>query len=94
MDLNVTQFVRPDGHKRPVSCTIADEFADKVRAMEDAGLRFTAEVIGPNVAFCIENFEEDLVCEIVPNGPGIIQAVEKMIREFDWPTDAEGGKET
>ena len=91
MELSVTQFVRPDGHKKPISCTIADDLAGKVQAMEDAGLRVTAEVIGPNVSFCIENFEEDLACEIVPNGPGILQAVEKMIREFDWPSAVANG---
>jgi len=91
MELNVTQFIRPDGEQRPISCTVSDELSGKIRAMEDAGLRVTAEVIGPNVSFCIENFEEDLVCEIVPNGPGIVQALEKIVREFDWPVTVADG---
>jgi len=85
MELWMTQFLRPDGRQQPTSCVIADDLAEKVKVISDAGLRFTAEVIGPNVSFCIENGEEDLAMEIVANGLGVREAVEKMIHEFKLP---------
>jgi hypothetical protein len=85
MIIELTQFVRPNGHKRPTSCEIDDDLASKVKAIRDAGLRLTAEVIGPNVSFCIEDDEEDLAIEIAANGPGengTKVTLERLIRNF------------
>jgi hypothetical protein len=86
MQVELTQFVRPNGHQRPTSCEIDDALAPKVKAIRDAGLRFTAEVTGPNVVFCIENDEEDLAIEIATNGPGengTRAKLEKLIHGFE-----------
>lgn len=82
MTLEMTQFIRPNGRKQPTSCEISDDLAGKVKEIHDAGLRFTAEVVGTNVSFCIESDEEDLAIEIVSNGPGVRETVENMIRKF------------
>jgi len=85
MHVELTQFIRPHGKRRPTSCEVDDSLGLKVKAIRDAGLRFTAECIGPNVSFCIENDEEDLAIEIAVNGPGengTRAKLEKLIRDF------------
>lgn len=80
----VTQYVRPNGKQVQVICEVDGSLAQKVKAIQDAGLRFTAEKIDEeHVALCIENDEEDLAIEISPNRPGIVKEIEKLISGFD-----------
>lgn len=78
----------------PVSCEVTDDLAPKVKAIMDAGLRFTCEAINDNVAICIENDEEDLAIDIAMNRPGDESTgpkatLEKLIRNFKVPVAAE-----
>ncbi len=84
--VSVIQYVRPGWTKRELIAEVDGSLSDKVSAIQKAKLRFTVEKIDEHhVALCIEDDEQDLAIEIAPNAPGIIQELEKLIREFEIP---------
>lgn len=55
-----TEYVRPRGQKRQLPVILADEdgaLARQKEAIHDAGLRLTAERIGPEWCLCAEDHE-------------------------------------
>jgi hypothetical protein len=86
MQVNLTQFIRPNGRQRQTFAEVSDDLRARVEAIRAAGLRFTAEDLGNGkVSLCIENDEEDLAIEIADNGPGENSptvALERLIRSY------------
>jgi hypothetical protein len=81
-----TQFVRPDGHPREVSIDRPQEVADKAKEIEDRGYCLESEVLmSGQVSLTIfdPDDERDLAIELVPNGPEVPEAVDKLIMEFE-----------
>jgi hypothetical protein len=84
MNVEVIQFMRPNGNKIRESTDIPDELEPIYEALTKANLRFTAEVLRTGeVSLTIEGEEGDLCCEVVENGPGVQEALAKMLREWD-----------
>jgi len=102
-DVEVTQFLRPDGRQQKQTTTL-DNMAAQPHyvAMRAAGCRLTAENIHGQVSLCIEHPEGDFRHKIVANGPLIQRAIEEMLVSFtpeklaDWaranaePLDEDG----
>lgn len=80
-----TQYMMPNGRKVPVSIEVADDVYATATKLIDAGLCFECEVLTTGqVSMTITDPEEgDLDIRVRPNGPGIREAVEDMVRNFN-----------
>ncbi|WP_230280234.1 hypothetical protein [Croceicoccus sp. Ery15] len=79
-----TQFVAPNGHRRPVTIEVSDDTAAKARLIIQRGFAFECEVLmSGEVSLTITDPEEgDLDIEVVMNGPGVREAVERLVNRF------------
>lgn len=79
-----TQYLLPAGRKRPVLIEVAPDIAEKARTIIAQGLSFECEILTTGqVSLTITDLEEgDLDIRVVPNGPGMVEAVEEMVRDF------------
>ena len=79
-----TQFMRPDGRRRSTGIDVAEDVASKARKLIADGLAFECEVLATGEAsFTITDPDEgDLDIRVVPNGPGVREAIEEMVRHF------------
>lgn len=84
-EAQVMQFMRPDGRRNPTSTMLSDEVLTHYKEMQSAGCRFEAEVLlTGQVSVTISDNEEDMDIEIVPNGPKVQDALEKMLKRKLW----------
>ncbi len=81
----LTQFLLPDGRKKPVECDVPDDLAPQLDAMKNAGAELEAEVLrGGTVSLTVVHEEHgDFDGEVTPNGPDVPKALERLIRRFD-----------
>lgn len=79
-----TQYLRPHGERRDVFIEISPDIAAKAHAIIARGLVFECEELSSGeVSLTITDPEEgDLDIRVVPNGPGVREAVEDLIRNF------------
>jgi hypothetical protein len=86
MLVSLTQFIRPNGRKVPVTCEVSDELSPMVQLITGKGYRFTVEAVGDGtVALCVEDDTMDHDIEIAENGPGDNSPnlkLEKLIKRF------------
>lgn len=85
MAISFTQYLRPDGRPRPISICMPEATEALAREFENAGGWYEAEVLADNsvsLTACMEvdGEEEDVCCEIAANGPGIKEAVDRLVR--------------
>lgn len=80
-----TQYMLPNGRKVETSIEVDRDVADKAHSLIIEGLRFECEVLTTgDVSLTITDPEVgDLDIRIVSNGPGVREAVEELVREFD-----------
>jgi len=66
MKVQVIEFVRPNGKQVSRTCFADDAFENKVKAIQDAGLRLTLENLGNGVSsLCLEKpGKGDVMCEL------------------------------
>ena len=84
MEIEFTQYLRPHGQKKKVRIDRPKAVADKAKEIKNAGLCLECEVLmSGDVSFTIANEELDLAFEIVPNGPEVPDAVDRLILNFD-----------
>jgi hypothetical protein len=79
-----TQYLLPNGRQKQTAVAVAPDVADMARTIIARGLRFECEVLQTGiVSFTITDPEEgDLEIELVSNGPGVVEAIEMMVRRF------------
>ncbi len=79
-----TEYVLPHGRRQDVTIDVADDLAAKAQAIIARGFVFEAEILTNSwVSLTITDPEEgDMAHQMVPNGPGMREAVEAMIRAF------------
>ena len=100
MLVDVVHFVKPHGRQVPGQFEISDRVKDEYEELTRAGLRITAEIFLPGqVSLCVEDYDRgDFLTEFGPNGPGLLEAVEKLIGRFDidayhdWVAQYEAGE--
>lgn len=85
--IEFTQYLMPDGRKRPVAINVSDEVAERALEIRNAGYVFECEMLSTGmVSLTITDPNEgDMVCEVVKNGPSVQNAVENMILKFVLP---------
>lgn len=83
-EIPFTQYLLPDGRKRQTSIEVAPEVANKARSIIRCGLSFECELlITGQASFTITDPEEgDVDIRVIPNGPGVREAIEEMVRDF------------
>lgn len=90
-EIPFTQYVLPDGRQKPVSIEVACDVAEKAASIIASGLRFECEILRTgHVSLTIHDPDEgdDVAIKVLPNGPGITEAVEAMVRGFKPVTPA------
>jgi len=81
-----TQFLRPDGRRADIHIVRPPEILAVARKLETAGVQFEAEVLRDDVTVSftasLPNPESEvlyLATELVPNGPKVLEAVDKLV---------------
>lgn len=78
------QYFRPNGKPKPATIDRPREVFRKAVAIIEAGYRLEAEVlIGGLVSLTVGNDEGDYAAEIHFNGPGLEDAVDRLILGFE-----------
>jgi hypothetical protein len=85
-----TQYLLPDGRKKSTFIGVHIDVADRAREIIAKGLAFECELLTTGEAsFTITDPEKgDLDIRVVPNGPGVREAIEEMVRSL--PLDGGG----
>ena len=86
MPIPFTQYLRPDGRKRPVSIEMSEEIESEAQAfIEDGGWFEVEELMTGHASLTacrvVDDEPQDIAIRVVPNGPGIDTAVEELVRE-------------
>lgn len=81
--MNFTQYLLPDGRKKPMEIFMPDEVEEIASQLTQKGYEFEAEILttGEVSLECVYGEGESAAIEIVPNGPDVISAVEKLVRD-------------
>ncbi len=85
--IKFTQYLRPDGQKNEIVIHRPEQIADKAADLVSAGWKLEAEVLMTGqVSLTCELLDDegdpigDFI-EVVPNGPQVLGAVDKLITE-------------
>jgi hypothetical protein len=93
--IEFTQYLRPDGRKQQTWAETSTEIALMAQSLKDLGCRFEAEVLTTgHVSLTIERDDaegeiESLAIEVVPNGPEVPKAVDRLVETAWSATDHE-----
>ncbi len=79
-----TQYIAPNGQRRETGIEVSPAYAEKADTIIARGLAFECELLSTGqVSLTITDPEEgDLDIRVVPNGPGVREAVEDLISRF------------
>ena len=88
-----TQYLRPNGRAQAVQIDRPDDIADMAKAIVACGFRFECEELMNGIcSFTIADDNQDYAIELCPNGPGVPDSVDKLIRNFDLAAACEKKK--
>lgn len=79
-----TQFLRPHGRSKPVVIERPKRIAEKADRVRLAGLSFEVEeLLTGEVSLTVADRSEgvDLFIEVVPNGPEVPEAVDRLVND-------------
>jgi hypothetical protein len=81
MSIAFTQYLRPNGRAAPVSIDMSPETEALAAELGGAGYRFEIEVLrtGDVSMDCSRGPDDVLAIEVVPNGPAVVEAVERLV---------------
>lgn len=76
-----TQFLMPDGRQERVFIDRPDDIAANATIIFAAGYRLECEMLSDyrTCSFTVTNDDEDFDIEQAPNGPGVVDAVDRLI---------------
>lgn len=78
-----TQYLRPNGQKRAVVIDRPDDIAAKAERIIAKGFRFECEELATgHCSFTISDDKADHEIIVVPNGPGVPAAVDRLVLKF------------
>lgn len=82
--IEFTQYVRPYGKAATISIDRPESVHSKAVEIVNAGFFLEAEVLPDGtVSLTVADNKQDLSTELVENGPSVIDAVDRLILEFD-----------
>ena len=82
MTVEITQYMRPDGRAVLMLTDINDAFEAPYRVIQGRGWRLAAEHLTTGeISITLEDLatEEDLAGEVIPNGPEVPRAIERVL---------------
>lgn len=84
-DIEFTQYLMPHGRQIAVRIECPEDVAAKARGIIAAGFRFECEMLNDytTISLTIVGDKADHAIEVVPNGPEVPKAVDRMILDFD-----------
>ena len=79
-----TQYVLPNGRKLPVRIELPSEIVAKAQTFINSGGWFECEVLTTghvSLTACavVEGEPQDIAIEVIPNGPGTLEAVDRLV---------------
>jgi len=77
-----TQYLRPDGRQRDIQIEVPPQVVADAHALVCSGYHLECEVLRTGeVSLTVfdPTEEEDIAIEVVPNGPGVREAVARLI---------------
>ena len=81
-DIPFTQFLLPDGRQKAVTIDRPREVAERVQFMIKMGCRFEIEMLSTGeISLAVEHGDDTYAIEIVPNGPEVPLAVDRIVRD-------------
>jgi len=84
------QYLRPDGRQRKVEIDMPPEVEHLAYGFINAGGRYEAEVlttgdVSLTAVYDVDGEDQDIAIELCDNGPGVPEAVEKLVRKsVNW----------
>jgi hypothetical protein len=88
-DIPFTQYLRPNGKAQQVYFQADQETYNLAQTLLDRGFAFEAEVLTTGeVSLTVSDGEEDIAIQVCPNGPGIENFVNALVREAIAVADA------
>lgn len=84
-DIPFTQYLMPHGRKADVFIDRPDEIAAKAHQIIAKGFRFECEMLSDHrtISLTITHPKDgDMEIEVVPNGPDVPVAIDRMIERF------------
>ena len=89
-DVEFTQYLRPDGRPKQIVIDRPQHLYEKARQIIESGYWFEAEVLTTGeVSLTVSDAHGDHAFEIVPNGPDVPAAVDRLIAGFELPHDCD-----
>ena len=84
-DIEFTQFLMPNGRRTTVWIERPDDIVNKAQEIRTAGFRFETEMLGDyqTISLTIAKDDDDYAIELVPNGPRVPEAIDRMISDFN-----------
>ena len=94
-DIEFTQFLMPSGRPDQVWIERPNAIVKKAAEIRAAGFRFETEMLSDyrTISLTIAGDNGDYAIEVVPNGPSVPEAIDRMISDFD-PARAALAKES
>jgi len=90
MPIPFTQYLRPDGRKRDVTIERSPEVEALAQRFIASGGKFECEELRTGEAsFTAVKYGRDVAIELVPNGPAVPAAVDRVVRLAQDYLDAE-----
>lgn len=91
MNVEVTQYLMPDGRKRECTTEISDNVKGLYEEMIQSGYKFEAEMLRTgDISVTISNDEEDIDSRFIENGPGVQNALVEMLKGALWRNVTKG----
>ncbi|MEH2695620.1 hypothetical protein GFL93_12645 [Rhizobium leguminosarum bv. viciae] len=84
-DIHFTQYLMPDGRPSDVRIDRPDHIAEKAQEILSKGFKFECEMLSDyrTISLTITHPKDgDLEIEVVPNGPEVPVAIDRMIERF------------
>lgn len=82
-EIKFTQFLMPDGRPTPVAIDRPEPIAAMADTIIARGYRFACEMLPTReISLTITNDDGDAAIEVVPNGPEVPVAIDRMIEQF------------
>ncbi len=79
-----TQYLLPDGKKRPTHIRVSNAAWKKAGEIVALGFCFECEILQTGqVSLTIADADGDHAIKICPNGPGVRETVERLILDFN-----------
>ena len=87
MDIPFTQFLLPEGRQKPIVIDRPKEISDMAVDVLSTGGRFTAEILVTGLISLayekeIDGEIEDVDIDVIPNGPEVPLAVDRLVKRL------------